>query len=127
MRTLRLSTRSAHHRSRRRRAGFSLIELLVALVLLDLALLAVAGTSAAAARHLAAARARGRLATIAQSRVEWVASQPCGPASGGTVTFPGGTEIWSVSAPSGAIRVVHDSIELGAPPDRYVFTSRVPC
>jgi Tfp pilus assembly protein PilV len=114
---------------RRRRAGFSLIELLVALVLLDLALLAVAATAATAARHLTAARARGRLATIAQSRVEWVASRPCGPAIQGTAAFPGGTEVWSVSAPSGATRVVRDSIEIlaGTTPDRYVFSSRVPC
>lgn len=66
------------------RRGFTLIELLVALVLLDVGLLALVGLAAALARAANVDGARFLATSLANARVERMASAPCSGAIAST-------------------------------------------
>jgi Tfp pilus assembly protein PilV len=97
------------------RAGFTLVEVIVALVLFQFGMLALAATSAVAARELAVARHSARARAVARDRVESFRAISCPSASFGTVTHPGGlTESWRVEA-VGLKRLIADSLEYALP------------
>ena len=120
--------RRSPHSRRRPRRGATLVELLVALLLLDLALLALAGMSAVAVQRLGEAGRRSRAAIAATSRVEWLSSRGCGAtASGGGLLEPGVIESWTSTSLGVAAEVV-DSIRVEShSPESIVIRSRVPC
>lgn len=90
--------------------GFTLIETVIALVLLQLGVLALVGTSGAVARDLAEAAARRRAHAAARNRVEILRAAACAEASTGTARLQAGmVEIWRVEA-KGAGRLVVDSV-----------------
>jgi len=77
---------AAHPRGRR---GVTLIELMVAMIVLSVALLGLAGVSGAVTRQLAGGGLQTLAATMAQSRLDSLSSiAPCTSivAAGGTVT-----------------------------------------
>lgn len=79
--------------------GFTLIETLVALVLFQVAMLALAATSAVAARDLATAHRSVRATVLARNRVELLRAQPCPEPAVASTTLPGGfTESWTIEA-----------------------------
>jgi Tfp pilus assembly protein PilV len=97
---------------RRRRNGFTLAELLVALLLLDCALLALVSTSAAITRWLGAAGAAAHAAAATIARVERLASQSCAAATAGsTVDARGMREWWTVRIDDNGTRLLTDSAE----------------
>lgn len=99
----------------RSRSGFTLLELLVALLLLDLGILCLLATSAVAARELRHARLRDQAAQLAAQRVERLMAGACDSAQSGVAIHPGGLhEYWSVEPPRGGRRTVRDSIGIGA-------------
>lgn len=73
--------RLATARSPVARQGFSLVELVVAIVLLAIGLGALAGTGAWIARGSAVSARTERAATIARSRLELLRLTPCTPGS----------------------------------------------
>lgn len=76
--------------------GFTLVETLVALLLLELGMLALAATSAVVARDLAVAHRTLRAQTLARNRLELVATNPCA-AVAGAATLPGRYDMsWTV-------------------------------
>ncbi len=87
------------------RAGFTLVEVLMAVTLLAVGLLAIAGLGATAARAVRGGGAQTRAAAVAQSRLDSLASVPCArivaaiPAGQtavvGTATTRGVTEQWT--------------------------------
>ena len=80
------------------RRGFTLIETLVALILLEIGMLALAATSAVAARDLAIAHRRTRAQTLARNQLELLRANPCA-ATGGVTLLPDGYEIrWTVES-----------------------------
>ena len=93
------------------RPGFTLAELLVALLLVNCALVALVSTSAATARWLASAGARTRAASAAVARVERLASQSCAVASSGSVDARGLREWWSVDREDDGSRSLSDTVE----------------
>ena len=113
---------------RKIRRGGTLIELLVALVLLDLALLSLATVGAVTARRIGDAGRRSRAATAAANRVERLSAMPCEAMSGGSAELEHGvTEIWSVQR-SGHVVELSDSIAIAARPDeRIVVRRRATC
>jgi prepilin-type N-terminal cleavage/methylation domain-containing protein len=91
--------------SRRPRRGFTIVEVLVALGILALGLLALAGTSAGLARADADARLTSLAASMLAERVERVAAGACVDSSGVRATRDV-VEWWRTSTDSGALRLV---------------------
>jgi prepilin-type N-terminal cleavage/methylation domain-containing protein len=101
----------------RRRSGLSLVELLVALVLLAVGLLGVAGASARAMRMGASAARERRAAQRASDRVAALASRGCAAARSGTLvdSVASMTERWTVTPTSAGVALVHADIRWSAP------------
>lgn len=100
------------------RRGSSLIEALIALVLFEFGMLALAATSAVAAQDLAAANRRVRAQSLAANRVEHLRALACPAPVAGSAQWPGGlTEYWRVDA-AGTRRIITDSVELLLPRGR---------
>jgi Tfp pilus assembly protein PilV len=79
------------------RQGFTLVEVLVALILFEIAMLALAGTAAVAARDLAVAHRSVRAQTIARNRLEALRASACtNPGTGNAVAAGGFSETWRV-------------------------------
>jgi type II secretory pathway pseudopilin PulG len=104
------------------RTGFTLVESLVALVLLEFALLAVVATSAVAARELAEARRLERAHAAARTRVEVLAGTSCPSVVSMTVDSAAGmVEHWWVQA-VGSQRLIVDSVVVALPRGRVART-----
>lgn len=104
------------------RRGSSLLEALLALVLLEFGLLALAAATAVAARDLATANRRVQALTLARSRVETLRSAVCDAAaaqswSGYHSWHFGIDEHWQVSA-TGDVRLIVDSVVMALPAGR---------
>ena len=85
-----------------RRPAFTLIEVVIAVVLLSVGALALAGGTAAVAREMAVSGRRSRAATIARSRAEDSHSRPCAALSGGSEELGGIRSEWQIAAGSTA-------------------------
>lgn len=97
------------------RAGFTLIEALVALVLFQIAALAFAATSAVAARDLAVAHRHTRAHAIAVERVARLRAGGCAATAGGWQLHAAGfEERWTVVT-IGGIRAIADSVSFVLP------------
>ncbi|MGH7677194.1 MAG: hypothetical protein ACRENU_01930 [Gemmatimonadaceae bacterium] len=100
------------------RAGFTLIEVLVALILFEIAMLALAGAAAVAARDLAFANRSVRAQTIARNRLESLRSQACTTLGGGQEHIAGGfTETWRIEAQQ-SLRRITATVEFPLPGGR---------
>lgn len=97
------------------RKGFTLIEAIVALVLFAFGMLALAATSAIAARDLAVANRSMRAQALARHRVELLRASACPTPGTGSAQAAGGLrEFWRVDA-AGPLRVVSDSVDFMLP------------
>lgn len=86
-------------RGRDRRAGFTIIEVLVSCVMLLVAVSALLGSSGAVAREMGGGNAQTLAATMAQARLDSLTSLACTQlqVSNGTRTLRGVQEVWSVT------------------------------
>src|ERR1700741_1557406 len=92
------------------RPGFTLVEAIVALVLLEIGMLAFAAASSLAARDLAYAQRSARAHALARNRTESLRATRCpGPGTGRVEHSGGLTEVWTVRA-EGLSRVISDSV-----------------
>jgi Tfp pilus assembly protein PilV len=113
---------------RLRRAGFTLIEVLLAVVLIDVGLLALVAGSAVLMRQAAEVRARFNALRAANNRIQALAVGPCastvGSSEAGDVS-----EHWTVAVQPNRVREVRDSIAFkAAGTDRSVsLLTRLPC
>jgi len=108
------------------RSGFTIVEVLVALVIISIGVLALASTAAVVARQMGASARLSTAASLGQSRLERLASAAsCSALRGGTATTGGIEERWSVGV-AGAVAVVTDVIRIapGAPPITFETTVR---
>jgi len=119
----------AADRTSTRRPGFSLVEVVVALVLINIGLLALIAATATAIDQVGDLDRQRRATRMAQSRVESLAVQPCGGSSVGIASPETGMrETWSVGAAMGSVREVTDSIEFpGRVTNRVVIRTMAPC
>jgi prepilin-type N-terminal cleavage/methylation domain-containing protein len=85
--------------------GYTLIEVVVAILVFCVGVLALAGSSALVARGIARNALRERGARIAASRIEIIRSQ-CATATSGHETVQQIESDWIVSSESGRTRVV---------------------
>ena len=113
---------------RRPRRGGTLIELLVAILLLDLALLSLATVGAVTVKRVGDAQRRSRAVTAATNRLERLSALPCGAVAAGAAPLERGvTEVWSAQHSAASVEL-SDSVEIEArPPERIVIRRRVPC
>ena len=112
----------------RTRRGSTLIELLVALLLLDLAVLSLASAGAVTARRIGEAGRRSRATLAAANRLERLAILPCAAMSGGGALLERGvTETWTAVRNGGSMDL-SDSIEIASrTPEHIVVRRRAPC
>lgn len=116
------------HQRRRRRSGATLVELLVALLLFNLALLGAVSVSALAVRRIGEAGRVSRATLAATRRVEWLASGNClTGVSGGATIETGMLETWSASPFRGTLDIV-DSVVIESRATRaVVLRARAAC
>ena len=80
----------------RARAGFTLAELLVALMVFSVGALAMVATSANVMTLITASKNRAMAASTAASRFERMRSQPCSAHTSDSASSRGITEVWQV-------------------------------
>lgn len=112
-----------------RRAGFTLVELLVAIVLIDVGILALVAGSAVALRTRNDLRARSLAARIASDRVQSLAALPCTGIVGAAAGPSGMRERWSVVLVPDRVREIRDSVAFvsGGVARAVVLATRLPC
>ena len=110
------------------RRGFSLVEVIVAILLLALGMLALTGSSAVIASQLAGGAQMTVAATLAQSRLESLRAADCNTLHGGSAEQRGIAESWSILQGDDVVRVSDTVRLLGRGRNRqFVFNAIFPC
>jgi Tfp pilus assembly protein PilV len=113
-------------RRSRHEPGFSLLELLVAILLVDVAILGIVHTHAIVVRNRNDMRARSAAVTATTAKIEQILASPCTAGSGSSV-LASAAEFWSSSL-DGQTREIRDSIVFGASALHVVvLRTRFPC
>jgi len=118
------------HRSRgaRARPGFSIVELVVAMMLVAVGVLSLVGANAVFVRRRNEARQRLAAVAAATNRVARLSSNACLPTSGSAIGPLGMTENWAMVLRDNATREIADSVRFGAHPTHdVVVRTRLPC
>ena len=113
----------------RARCGFTLLEVLVAALVLLTGLVGVAAATAAALRALADARLEEDAATLAGRRIELLRGVPCATRTGGADTVGALIERWAVEPHglSAATDIVVTVAPLARPARARRFDTVAPC
>jgi type II secretion system protein I len=110
------------------RAGFTLIELMVALTIFTVGLLAMASTTSVIMQLLAGSEARAVAAGVAESRFERIFATACANRTSGTATTRGIPEAWTRTVLARADDVtVTVTFLSGHRPRTETFRSYLPC
>lgn len=123
------SARLLLQQARRARRGTSLVEILIAAVMLTVAVMGLLGASSSISQQMGAGRRQMVAASIAQRRLDSLQSLPCTvltAAGSGGGTTNGIRESWTVTG-SGATRTI--ALELSVPRVNraYRYSTIVPC
>lgn len=97
-------------RRARDRAGFTLVELIVAMLMLTIGLLGLAGVGAVVLKQMKGGTYQTIAASIAQSRFEQLEGDPCASIVSGSATSRGMTEKWTVTTLGPRAKTVHDTV-----------------
>lgn len=84
------------------RGGFTLVEVVVAILILATGALALAGSAAVTARRMAEAARRSAAVSMARTRAEFSLALPCASLASGSETIRGVRSDWVVAAGSGS-------------------------
>lgn len=111
------------------RSGFTLVEVLLAIILVDVALLALVAGSATLVRRSSELKVRGAALRAASDRVQVLGIAPCNAASGTALGAYGLRESWTVAATSTNIREISDSVAYvtHGTPGSIVLRTRLAC
>ena len=111
------------------RPGFTLVELLVAIVLVAIGALAAVTSSAVIVREQDDGRAAAVAASAALNRLEWLRSRPCILETGHAEGAKGISEWWASTPPSPEIRRLSDSVVFVAAgrPRVFVLSAQAWC
>jgi Tfp pilus assembly protein PilV len=101
---------SAKRRRPGDRTGFTIVELIVAMLMLTIGLLGLAGVGGVVLKQMTSGRYQTIAASIAQSRFEQLEGDPCISIVGGTATVRGMAEKWNVSAMGLRAKTVNDTV-----------------
>lgn len=100
--------------TRVRRSGFTLVELIVAMLMLTIGLLGLAGVGAVVLKQMKGGTHQTIAASIAQSRFEQFEGDACSSIVGGTATVRGMSETWTVAAVGLRAKTVRDTVTFAA-------------
>lgn len=92
------------------RAGVSIIELIFAIILLAVGMLALAGVSVAVMGQVRGAASQTVAAAMIQSRFEPLDRRPCGAIVAGSQTYRGIDEVWVTSVVAARAKAVRDTV-----------------
>ena len=123
------SGRRAQAAAARHRGGFTLVELMVAILIMTVGLLGMTGSAAVVARQMRASANQATAAQVAQSRLEWLRAAPCLQIGDSTTTTRGVQEKWTHTKVTKAVVIV-DSVSYsnGRGQTRsQAYTTMVPC
>lgn len=110
------------------RRGFTLIELMAAVMILTVGLLGLAATSGAVMRQIGGGAQATQAATLAQSRLESLHGMDCTTLSAGAATTRGITESWTSVNGSRTVTVTNTVSYVTHRGTRsHTFTSMIPC
>lgn len=113
------------------RAGFTVVEIIVAIMVLSIGVLGLASTAAVVQRQMASGERQSAAAAIAQSRFDMLTSVNCQSlaATTGTATWRHGhvKEEWTVSAINNNVRQITETITLTSYKKPLVYTTYIPC
>jgi type IV pilus modification protein PilV len=120
-----------HEGSPRRggRDGFTIIEVIVAIIILAVGVLGLASTATVVTRQIGGGSQQGTAANLAASRFERMRARVCTTlASGGPTVTNGINERWFVTAVNDA-RLVRDSVWYDTTRGErfFVFETTIPC
>lgn len=113
----------------RARAGMTLIELIVSIMILSTGVLALAGTAAVVLRQMSGAQIQSLVSRTAHTRFEQMRAEPCGGLAGGSATsILSISETWSAT-PLGRAVAVRDSVAylVRGEPRHQIFVTMIPC
>ena len=123
----------------RNESGFTLVEVIIAIVILMIGVIALMGASAMVSRMIGSGRHSTQAVEVATRRLEnlrtiaYSTDPPCtaGTFTSGTASGTGYTETWTVanSAGSTVLRTVRDSVQYQAAtgPRSVVLETRIVC
>ncbi|MEO5814307.1 MAG: prepilin-type N-terminal cleavage/methylation domain-containing protein [Gemmatimonadaceae bacterium] len=121
----------AYRPRRRRRDGMTIVEVLVALMIVSIGLLGIAGSTALALRTAHESVQRRNAMHRMVSRQSQLAAAGCSAASSGAATDSahGIVEAWYVSVQTSGFALVRDSVRWMGPrgPRSFVLESAFPC
>ena len=115
----------------RARRGLTLVEMMVAVILLGIGMLGLAGFTIVASKQMGGAARQSTAALVVQSRLDSLASINCtalasgGTESGSTVT-QGVKERW-VIADGNDIKTIDDTVTFKGRTNPLVYKSIIPC
>jgi prepilin-type N-terminal cleavage/methylation domain-containing protein len=111
------------------RRGFTLVELLVAVLLIDVGVLAMVSATTMLARRQVELRTRAAASQLAANRIQRLIAGPCGAVIGTATAATGVTEHWSVTRLPNSVRALRDSVvfAVGGVERRVVVGARSRC
>ena len=120
------------HRIRTRlraRRAFTLVEVIVAVVLIDVGFLALLAATAVLMRADTDARARLDATRAADARLGRLGAMTCDSSAPGTASSHARSEYWSATLPPGGVRELRDSVSFSmhGRTSLVVLSTRIPC
>lgn len=116
---------------RPRTRGFTLVELLVAVMVMSVGILGLASTAGVVTRLMSGAARQTIAANVVQARFEMMRNRSCASLSGGSAITRRVRERWGVSFPSSTLALVVDTASFatmsGRPSIAHVYRSYLPC
>ena len=112
-----------------RRRGFTLVEVLIAVLLIDVGLLALVASGSVLVRRTAESRLRTLALRAAADRIALLSAAPCAASTGSATDSRGISERWSVSASTNGVRDLNDSVTftVGAVERSVALHTAQPC
>ncbi|MGQ0714159.1 MAG: type IV pilus modification PilV family protein [Gemmatimonadaceae bacterium] len=112
----------------RRRAGLTVIEIMVTILVLSVGMLGLLGTSALAAQMLAMSSQHTVAATLAQARLEALQGVACSRVAAGSAVSRGMTETWTTQRTAAGLEVTITVTHPARQRTRtYTYNGVLPC